>query len=83
MAHHRHTRPAQQHLPNLPALARSRTEQVENIWQYLRANWLSNRVFDSYEEIIDACEAWRKLIAQPETITSIGMREWAHISQTP
>src|SRR5271166_3342569 len=57
---------------------------VENISQYLRANWLSNRVFDSYEEIIDAaCEAWRRLIAQPETITSIGMREWAHVSQTP
>ena len=22
---------------------------VENIWQYLRANWLSNRVFETYE----------------------------------
>ena len=32
---------------------------VENVWQYLRANWLSNRVFDTYEEIIDAaCQAW-------------------------
>jgi len=56
---------------------------VENIWQYLRLNWLSNRVFDTYEDIVDAsCEAWRKLIAQPETITSIGMREWAHTGQT-
>jgi hypothetical protein len=27
---------------------------VENIWQYLRANWLSNRVFETYEGIIDA-----------------------------
>ena len=57
---------------------------VENIWQYLRANWLSNRVFDTYDDIIDAaCEAWRNLIAQPEIITSIGMRDWAHIGQTP
>jgi DDE superfamily endonuclease len=56
---------------------------VENIWQYLRANWLSNRVFDSYDAIIDAiCEAWRKLLAQPETITSIGMRQWAHVGQS-
>jgi transposase len=32
---------------------------VENVWQYLRANWLSNRVFETYDEIIDAaCEAW-------------------------
>jgi len=49
---------------------------VENIWQYLRANWLSNRVFETYDDIIDAaCQAWHKLIAQPQTITSIGMRE--------
>ena len=26
---------------------------VENVWQYLRANWLSNRVFETYEAIID------------------------------
>lgn len=56
---------------------------VENIWQYLRANWLSNRVFETFDDIIDAaCEAWQKLIAQPDTITSIGMREWAHVGQS-
>jgi DDE superfamily endonuclease len=55
---------------------------VENVWQYLRANWLSNRVFDTYEGIIDAaCDAWRKLIAQPGTIESIGTREWALTGQ--
>ncbi len=55
---------------------------VENVWQYLRANWLSNRVFDTYDDIIDAaCDAWNRLIAQPKTITSIGMRDWAHIGQ--
>jgi hypothetical protein len=57
---------------------------VENIWQYLRANWLSNRVFETFEEIIDAaCDAWNKLLAQPETITSIGMRQWAHVDHSP
>lgn len=56
---------------------------VENIWQYLRANWLSNRVFETYDTIIEAaCDAWQKLIAEPETITSIGMRQWAHVGQT-
>ena len=55
---------------------------VENIWQYLRANWLSNRVFESYDAIIDAaCEAWQNLIARPDTITSIGMRQWAYVGQ--
>ena len=55
---------------------------VENVWQYLRQTWLSNRVFESYEAILDAaCKAWNKLLAQPETITSIGLRAWAHIGQ--
>ena len=50
---------------------------VENIWQYMRSNWLSNRVFEDYDEILDeACNAWNKLIAQPQTIRSIGMRKW-------
>jgi transposase len=56
---------------------------VENIWQYMRANWLSNRVFETYDAIIDAaCEAGQKLIAQPQTITSIGMRDWANIGRS-
>ena len=25
---------------------------VENVWQYLRDNWLSNRVFRSYDDIV-------------------------------
>lgn len=55
---------------------------VENIWQYLRQNWLSNSVFDDHNAILDAgCNAWNKLIAQPQTITSIGTRTWATISQ--
>ena len=52
---------------------------VENIWQFLRDNWLSNRVFRSYQDIVDlSCEAWNKLIDQPWKIMSIGMRKWAH-----
>ncbi|WP_085979595.1 IS630 family transposase [Roseibium sp. TrichSKD4] len=52
---------------------------VENLWQFIRDNWLSNRVFKSYEQIIDiCCRAWNRLIEQPWTIMSIGMRDWAH-----
>ena len=55
---------------------------VENVWQYLRQNWLSNRIFETYDHIIDAaCDAWSRLIAQPQTITSIGSREWAAAGQ--
>ena len=28
---------------------------VENIWQYMRDNWLSNRIFANYEGILDRC----------------------------
>ena len=56
---------------------------VENIWHFLRDNWLSNRVFETYDEIIGAaCEAWNKLTALPAAITSIGMRDWAHIGHS-
>ncbi len=55
---------------------------VENIWQYLRQNWLSNRVFEDYDAILDAgCDAWNRLISQPQTIMSIGMRPCAHAGQ--
>jgi len=52
---------------------------VENLWQFMRENWLSNRVFQSYEDIVDlCCEAWNKIIDQPWRIMSIGLRQWAH-----
>ena len=52
---------------------------VENVWQFLRDNWLSNRVFHSYRAIVDhCCYAWNKLVAQPWIIMSIGFREWAY-----
>lgn len=54
---------------------------VENIWQFLRQNYLSNRTFDSYEAILDACcTAWNALIALPQRITSIATRAWARVS---
>ena len=53
----------------------------ENIWQYMRDNWLSNRVFETYDEIVDhCCNAWNKLVAQPWRIMTIGRRNEAHAS---
>ena len=52
---------------------------VENLWQFLRDNWLSNRIFENYEDILDhCCHAWNNLVSQPERIASIGTRKWAH-----
>lgn len=51
---------------------------VENIWQFLRQNFLGNRVYDSYDAIVDACcVAWNALVALPERIQSITQRHWA------
>ena len=52
---------------------------VENVWQYIRDNWLSNRVFESYDDIVaHCCEAWNRLIDRPWKIMTIGLRDWAH-----
>ena len=54
---------------------------VENIWQFMRDNRLSNRVFASAANIVDhCCYAWNQLVSQPWKIMSIGMRAWAHRS---
>ena len=51
----------------------------ENVWQYMRGNWLSNLVFQNANDLADhCCSAWNKLEAQPRQITSIGLRAWAH-----
>lgn len=55
---------------------------AENIWQYLRQTYLSNRVFESYEAISEACcQVWRKLIAETGRIRTIATRSWATIGQ--
>jgi len=52
---------------------------VENVWQFLRDNWLSNRILRSYDGIVDhCCDAWNRLVDQPWRIISIGLRDWAH-----
>ena len=54
---------------------------MENVWDYLRQNKLCALVWDSYDDIIDACRtAWNWLIADPARITSIGTRQWACVS---
>jgi transposase len=51
----------------------------ENAWQFMRDNWLSNRVFDDHDDLTThCCDAWMKLEAQPWRIMSLGLRDWAH-----
>ena len=44
---------------NSPGLFSERSSPVENVWAYLRANKRAISVFESYDDIADACcNAW-------------------------
>ena len=50
---------------------------VERVWLYLRERFLSLRVLDDTEAIIDACcKAWIALIEEPERIRSLCAYPW-------
>ena len=53
---------------------------LENLWQFLRDNWLSNRVFPSYRcyrrSLLPCLEQARRPAL--DLIMSIGLRDWAH-----
>ncbi len=54
---------------------------MENVWQFLRANKLCATVWDSYDDILDACaEAWNGFVADVDRIKSIGTRDWATVN---
>lgn len=54
---------------------------MENVWAYLRANKLCNLVWDTYDDILQACaRAWNFLVDEPHRIQSIGHRKWAKVS---
>jgi hypothetical protein len=54
---------------------------AENLWEYLRKNKLANRLYETYDDIVDACcDAWNSLMAMPDRIASIAARSWAKAS---
>ena len=54
---------------------------VENVWQFLRQNQLSNRVYDTYAAILDACcDAWNAFVNAPDRIRSVTQRSWAQVT---
>jgi hypothetical protein len=78
---------AKLHLPDnlslLPLPPKSpELNPVENVWEFLRQNKLSNLIFEDYEAIVtNGCAAWNNLIADPNRIKSIGTRSWAATGQ--
>jgi hypothetical protein len=54
---------------------------MENVWDYLRQNKLCANVWDTYDDILEACKtAWNWLIDDPDRIRSIGTRLWACVN---
>jgi transposase len=54
---------------------------MENVWDYLRQNKLCTQVWDTYDDILEACKtASNWLIADPDRIRSIGAKEWACVN---
>ena len=52
----------------------------EQIWQWLRNNHFSNRVFKDYNEILEvACSAWNDMTNKVGLIKSIASRGWAQV----
>ena len=52
----------------------------ENVWEYLKNNYLSNRVYKDLDHLMEACcKAWNGLCSESGRINSIGMRRWATI----
>src|SRR5262249_35557402 len=54
---------------------------VENVWQFMRDNWLSNRIFKSYDDLVDhCCAAWNKLVDQPWNLNHL-VRKFLGVSR--
>lgn len=50
---------------------------VERVWLYLRERFLSLRLFETTEAIIDACcNAWNRLVAEQGRIRSLCEYPW-------
>lgn len=55
---------------------------MENVWAYLRGNKLCALVWNSCDEIVEACRsAWMFPVNDPDRIRSIGNREWATVNK--
>ncbi|WP_339163586.1 transposase [Methylobacterium bullatum] len=50
---------------------------AENVWQFLRDNWLGDRILTSYD-LDRCCQALKRFVAQLWLIMSIGLHQWAY-----
>ncbi len=54
---------------------------MENAWDYLRGNRLSHKIWETYDDIVQACASdWCFLSNDPDRIRSIATRDWAQVN---
>jgi transposase len=50
---------------------------IERVWLYMKERFLSHRLHDDYEAILDAaCKAWNRLSAETGRLTSLTAYPW-------
>jgi hypothetical protein len=55
---------------------------IERVWEYLKERYLSQRLLDDYDAIVEAtCIAWNKLVAETGRIASLTWTPWTKASQ--
>ena len=53
---------------------------MEQVWRQLRQDYLANRCFKDYEDIVDAiCDAWNQFVSNVDAVKSLCHREWSII----
>lgn len=50
---------------------------TEQVWDYMRSNFLSNRVYETIDDVFNACvDAWNLFAKESGVIFTIGTRDW-------
>jgi hypothetical protein len=50
---------------------------IERLWLYIKESFLSHRLWDDYDAIVDAvCRAWQRVTGEAERIKSLCSTEW-------
>ncbi|MFM7457547.1 MAG: IS630 family transposase [bacterium] len=53
---------------------------MEQVWLFLKQRFLANRVFDNYEDILEACcSAWNSFVKMPNKIKQLCSRKWTQL----
>lgn len=56
---------------------------VEQVWLWLKQKWLSNRVYENYEAIVDACcHAWNQFADNEALVSRLCTRQWANLKES-